>query len=115
MTVLIRDGWHIYANPAGLAAMKPTTLALDPLSQETAPLLNVSYPQGELKVLGSVGTERVALYERRVEFKARMKLADDARPGPAKVVLRLSFQACNDRLCQAPATLEIPLAVTIGP
>ncbi len=28
--------------------------------------------------------------------------------------LILSYQACNDRLCQAPARLGVPLTVTIG-
>ena len=94
--------------------MKPTTLSLDPQPERAVRLLEVSYPGGEFTVLGSLGTEKVALYEGKVEFTARFKLADDAKPGSTKVSLKLSYQACNDRLCQAPATLEIPLTVTIG-
>ena len=45
----------------------------------------MSYPAGEAKVLGSLGTEKVALYEGKVEFTARLKLADDAKPGSVKV------------------------------
>ena len=74
----------------------------------------MTYPAGESKVLGSLGTEKVALYEGKVEFTARLRLADDAKPGAVKVSFKLSYQACNDRLCQAPAKLEIPLNVTIG-
>ena len=86
----------------------------DPQSERAVRLLKVSYPAGESKVLGSLGTEKVALYEGKVEFTARLKLADDAKAGTVKVSLKLSYQACNDRLCQAPAKLEVPLTVTIG-
>ena len=79
VTVQIQDGWHIYANPAGLAEMKPTTLGLDPQSERAVRLVKVSYPAGEAKVLGSLGTEKVALYEGKVEFTARLRLADDAK------------------------------------
>jgi hypothetical protein len=83
-------------------------------SDKAVRLLKVKYPAGESKVLGSLGTEQVALYEGKVEFTARLRLSDDARAGSVKVPFTLSYQACNDRLCQAPATLEVPLTVTIG-
>jgi uncharacterized protein len=114
VSLTIQDGWHIYANPAGLPEMRPTTLGLDPQSEATVRLLEVSYSAGESKVLGSLGTEKVALYEGKVQFTARLKLADDARAGTAKLSFRLSYQACNDQLCQAPARLEVPLTVMIG-
>jgi uncharacterized protein YyaL (SSP411 family) len=114
VTLTIAEGWHIYANPAGPPEMKPTTLGLDAADAAKILLLKVSYPAGESKVLSSLGTEKVALYEGKVEFNARLKLADDAKPGPVELSFRLSYQACNDRLCQAPAKLEVPLRVTVG-
>jgi uncharacterized protein len=114
VSVKIQDGWHIYANPTGLTEMKPTALGLRSESARGFRLLNVSYPSGESKVLGSLGTENVSLYEGKVEFTARLKLADDARSGRVKISLKLSYQACNDRLCHAPTALEVPLTVTIG-
>jgi uncharacterized protein len=114
VTLTIQDGWHIYANPTGLPEMKPTSLVVDPKSERVVRLLEVSYPMGESKVLDSIGTEKVALYERQVDIAARFKLGEGTTPGPAKVFLRLSYQACNDRLCQAPATLQIPLTLVIG-
>ena len=114
VTAKIQNGWHIYANPAGLAEMIPTTLGLNSQTPQAISLVKVSYPAGEAKVLSSVGTEKVALYEGKVEFTARLKISEQAKPGAVAVPLKLSYQACNDRVCQAPAQLEISLTVTVG-
>jgi uncharacterized protein YyaL (SSP411 family) len=112
--VTIKPAWHIYANPTGLSELKPTTLELDPLSTKIATLIKVAYPAGEAKVLASLGTERVALYEQNVQIPVRVKLQQDVKPGSVVLTFLLSYQACNDRLCDAPAKLEIPLTVSVG-
>ena len=48
----IKAGWHIYANPTGVEILKPTTLALEP--DQPAGRLEVNYPKGQAKVLGSL-------------------------------------------------------------
>jgi len=115
INVTIQPPWHIYANPTGLAEMKPTTLDLDPESAKIATLVNVAYPVGEAKVLGSFGTQKVALYKKNAQILARLKIAEDAKPGSVVLNFHLSYQACNDRLCDAPVKLEIPLSVSVGP
>jgi uncharacterized protein YyaL (SSP411 family) len=114
VTVTIQKGWHINANPTNLPEMKPTSLELLPASEQSARLVNVAYPAGDAKVLGSLGTEPVAVYEGKVAFSARLRLADGVKPGPIELKLRLNYQACDDRLCQAPAKMEVRLAVTVG-
>ncbi len=114
VTVTIQDGWHVYANPTGVAEMKPTTLGLDSKVQPTVSLVKVFYPAGDAKVLSSLGNEKIALYEGKVEFKARVKISEQARAGTVAVPLNLFYQACNDRVCQVPAQLEILLKITVG-
>ena len=64
------------------------------------------------KVLASSGKEKVALYEKEVEIKAACLVSRDAKPGSVALKFHLSYQACNDNLCRAPAhDLEIPLSV----
>ena len=75
VSLTIQDGWHIYANPTGVPELKPTTLDLDPDLRAVATLVKVTYPAGEAKVLGSIGTEKVPLYEGKVQFD---------RPAPAR-------------------------------
>ena len=115
VTATIGPGWHLYANPAGVAEIKPTTLELDATSRNSANLLGVNYPAGEARVLASTGPERIPLYEGKVEMIARIRIDEGARPGSLRLMLKLRYQACNDKLCLAPTELEIPLDVHVGP
>jgi uncharacterized protein len=114
VTVTVRNGWHIYANPTGVPELKPTTLGLLPQPDRSLTLIKVAYPIGDAKILGSLGTEHVALYERKVEFKARLKVAADAKPGPIPLKFVLSYQSCNDHLCLPPAKIEVSLNVSVA-
>jgi hypothetical protein len=71
------------------------------------------YPAGQPRVLGSLGSEKVALYEGAIEIPVRMTLSPGAKAGKITLVLRLKYQACDNSICLAPASLAIPLQVTI--
>jgi hypothetical protein len=78
-----------------------------------AELLGVDYPDGESKVLAASGTARVNVYEKESRLTARVRLAADAKPGTTTVVLRVRYQACDDRACLAPATLVVPVTAEV--
>lgn len=67
-----------------------------------------------LKVLASSGKEKVSLYEGEVEIKIVCATLEKAKARSVMIKFQLVYQACNDRLCQAPVKLEIPLNVTVG-
>jgi uncharacterized protein YyaL (SSP411 family) len=113
VTLEIKQGWHLYANPTGVEILKPTTIDLD--SSQPATDLQVTYPAGQAKVLGSLGQEKVSLYEGKIEIPLRFKLASDVLPGKRELRLKLKYQACDDRVCLAPASLVIPLELEIQP
>jgi uncharacterized protein YyaL (SSP411 family) len=114
VTATIQKGWHLYANPAGLPEMNPTTLQLDPAARKTVSVIKVSYPKGKAQVVEPAGPDQVYVYEEKVELTVRLRLADETKPGSVSVPLILSYQACNDRLCQAPARLRVPLTFTVN-
>ena len=68
--IAIKPGWHIYANPTGVAELNPTTLELHPESRKLVTMEKPAYPAGVRKVLASSGKEKVALYEKEVEIRA---------------------------------------------
>ena len=107
----IKSGWHLYANPTGVDILKPTTLALEP--DQPAGRLEVSYPKGQAKVLGSLGKEMISLYEDKIEIPIRFTLSRTIKPGSLRVNFKLEYQACDDNVCLVPATLVIPLEITV--
>ena len=113
VTLTIKPGWHIYANPTGVAELSPTKFEVHPDSRKLFTMEEVVYPAGVEKVLASSGKEKVAFYEGEVEIKAVCKVADDAKAEGAFFTFQLTYQACNDQLCQAPVALELPVMVTV--
>jgi uncharacterized protein YyaL (SSP411 family) len=112
LTLAIKDGWHLYANPAGIATLKPTTLTL--ASGQPATLAAVRYPGGTPAPAVPGSDEKAMVYEHEVKLAARLRLDAQARPGPLTLKLTVAYQACNDRACLAPASLTVPLTLNIG-
>ncbi len=111
LTLAIKDRFHIYANLPGSEDVIPTVITLAPDSSST--LVEVRYPPGDSKALDASGPMPVAVYEKKAVATARLKLASDAKAGPATVKLRVRYQACDDRACQAPATVDVPVTVSV--
>ena len=109
VSLAIKEGWHLYANPTAVEILKPTTLVLE--AGQGARDLHVDYPAGQVKVLGSLGQEKVALYEGKVEIPIHVSLDPRPRGGKITLTLKLNYQACDDKVCLAPASLAIPLEV----
>ncbi len=112
VTLFVKEGWHVYANPTGAAFLKPTTVTLP--AGQPATLAEVRYPPGTatLATLGS--DEKASVYAGEVKLTARVRLDAQAQPGPLTLNLKVAYQACNDRACLAPATLSVPLLITVA-
>ena len=112
ITLTIRDGYHINANPAGLDNLVPTTLVL--ADDATAVLRSVDYPDGERKALGGQD-EPIPVYEGTVELRARVRLAETVRAGEAALDFVVRYQACDDRACLPPASAMVRLPIQVRP
>ena len=111
VTVKIQEGWHIYANPNGSELLIPTVVSLAPT--EGAKLLKVEYPKGEFKKLAGSGDDPVGVYEDEVKLTARVRLEKDAEA--KSLSFKVKYQACDDRSCLAPATLTVPVKLSVAP
>ena len=112
LALAIKDNFHIYANPAGSDDVIPTVVSLAPGSGAT--LVEVRYPPGESKVLAANGPGKVTVYEKAASATARVRLAPDAKAGAATITLRVRSQACDDKACLAPSTLDVPVKVEVN-
>jgi len=102
--IKIRTGWHVFSNEIRTGYLIPTKLNLR-LPEDVA-LEEIHYPQGVKKTFFDV-TE--PLYEGTVVIPVVLKVKSG---GKKAVEAALRYQACNDRLCLAPAekkiTFELP-------
>ncbi|WP_406699732.1 DUF255 domain-containing protein [Singulisphaera sp. Ch08] len=104
LTVKVKEGWHLNANPAGSENLIPTTVTL--ARNQPAKLEKVEYPVGEAKVLEPGGAP-VPLYEGTVTLKVRVRLEAEAKQTPDALKFEIRYQACNDNACLAPASLSV--------
>ena len=82
--IAIKPGWHIYANPTGVAELNPTTLELHPGSRNLVTMEKPAYPEGVRKVLASSGRRRLLCSRRKSRSGPLASLSKDAKPGSAR-------------------------------
>lgn len=112
VSLTIAKGWHINANPASLDFLVPTTFEVN--SELPVDVRSVDYPSG--KVLRfEFADAPLIVYDGETTIRATVNVDESARTIDSGVLrLRLSYQACNDQQCLAPATIELPLDVRIS-
>ena len=92
-------GYHINANPASDAYLVATQLLLD-----GHPEVKVEYPQAQTFKAAFV-PQGIDVYQGRITLQAHL-------PQHAELLLpavSLRVQACNEELCLAPATIDVPI------
>jgi hypothetical protein len=103
LTLGVRAGWHINANPASNEFLIPTSLA-----GEDAELRAVAYPPGERLKL-AFAEEEIAV------FTGEVVLEGELRRSGASSQLLLRYQACDDTRCLPPVTVRLPIEESAPP
>ncbi|MGB9861646.1 MAG: protein-disulfide reductase DsbD domain-containing protein [Candidatus Bipolaricaulaceae bacterium] len=112
VVVEITEGWAIPAVNVTLKGLMPTELFVEPPSGLTC--LEVIYPKPDKKWLDFAKTY-VEVYTGQAIFLVAIHVEEDASPGIHLISLRLTYQACEARLCLLPETLEFMMPILIVP
>jgi len=98
----VRKGWHINANaiPAG-SGLIATALAVLP----TDGLAGIGYPPGE-PFQPDPEVPAIPVYAGDKEIYVHFHSPPEAS---SELVLRLTYQPCDDHACHAPVTVDVPL------
>jgi len=109
--ISISPGYHVNANPATFPYLIATTV-------EAGEGKNLSagkpiYPAAAMKTFSFEKQRPLAVYEGVAGVKLPVQAEVNAAKGEHTVPLKVRVQACDDAACYAPATLEIPLRVTV--
>jgi thiol:disulfide interchange protein DsbD len=108
----IADTWHINANPPALDYMIPTEISLtaDGEVGGSKPI----YPTPH-KVKLSFEDSELLVYDQQAIVRLPIAAGAGAKPGVHTLAGQVSFQACNDQVCLAPAKVPFTLVVTVTP
>jgi DsbC/DsbD-like thiol-disulfide interchange protein len=109
----VAPGYHINDHKPSLDYLIPTELKLDD-SRELS-VERLAYPKGQPRKFEFSDTA-LSVYEGTVRVGALLKVARAAQPGTYTVKGKLTYQACDDHACLAPASLPVVIAVkVVGP
>jgi len=104
VAVSVKDTWHVNSNTPLEDYLIPTTLTLElPAGWSGDPPLYPAHREARF----AFSEQPVAVYDGRFEITATVRRAAGAADGPVRGVVEA--QACNDRVCLAPA--EVAFAV----
>jgi len=105
----LRDGFHVNSNKPNDEYLIPIRLTWDaaPLQVE-----EVVYPKPDT-VKSTFSEKPLSVYSGTFDLVSKLKVPANATAGPVLATGKLRYQACNDRMCLPPKTLEIPLTVYV--
>ncbi len=105
----LRQGYHCNSNKPSDDYLVPLKLTWAPGPLESP---EVSYPAPQMEKY-SFSPTPLSVYTGNFELITKFKVASSATPGQAFITGKLKYQACNDRMCLTPKTIDVKIAVDI--
>ena len=111
LAVTLDPGFHVNSNTPLDEFLIPTVLTLDPPAGISLEAL--AFPEAIL--LEQFGAEQpLAVFEEEFLIGAALTLDDTLAPGSYAVPGTLRYQACNDRMCFTPTSVQIQFDLTVA-
>ena len=109
MKAELQPGFHVNSNMPGDDYLIPIRLTWnkDPIEAE-----QVTYPKPQLEKL-SFSPNPISVYTGTFEIATRFKAPPGAMPGMAFMNGKLRYQACNDKECLPPRTVDVRVTLDI--
>ena len=109
LTASLSEGFHTNSHTPAEAYLIPLTLKWTPGTVSAA---DVEYPKPEMLKL-PFEPKPLSVLTGKFTFSTKFTVAANAPLGPATVMGKLRYQACNDKSCFPPKTVEIKLPVNV--
>jgi cytochrome c biogenesis DsbD-like protein len=105
----LQPGFHVNSNMPGDDYLIPIKLTWnkDPLEAE-----QVAYPKPQMEKL-SFSPNPISVYTGTFEIATRFKAPPTAMPGMAFMNGKLRYQACNNKECLPPRTVDVRVTLDI--
>ncbi len=106
----LRQGYHVNSDKPPDPYLIPLRLTWDAGALGSAEVL---YPKPDLHKV-EFSAAPLPVYSGKFELTTRLKIAPNAQPGLVNVPGKLRYQACDDRMCLPPRTVDLTLPVSIS-
>jgi hypothetical protein len=108
-TISVRQGYHINSD-------KPEDDYLIPLKVTFGPgmleLVDITFPKPQLQKF-PFSEKPMSVFDGSFKTIAKVRVPPAAPAGATQLVGKVRYQACNDRMCLPPRTLEVKVPVEI--
>lgn len=109
VTAQLRNGYHCNSNTPSEDYLIPLKLTWTPGPLEPA---EVVYPKAHMEKY-SFSDVPLSVYTGDFVIATKFKVAASANPGTAFLSGKLRYQACNDRMCLPPKTIDVSVPVDV--
>jgi len=109
VTLRLLPGYHCNSDKPKDEYLIPLKLTWTPAPLEVA---EVVYPKPQMEKF-SFSTEPMPVFTGDFEVVTRFKVPASAAVGSSVLLGKLRYQACNDRMCLQPKTIDVLLPVDI--
>ena len=107
-TIQVKSGFHVNSNAPDDEYLIPLKLTwTGPLQAE-----QVVFPKPE-KVSSGFSPKPLSVFTGTFEIDTRFKVPANAPDGPNVATGKLRYQACNDKECLRPQTIDVNLSLDI--
>lgn len=107
LKVAIKPGYHANSNTPTESYLIPFKLTWAPGPLESA---EVVYPKPKLEKY-DFADKPISVFDGEFAIVTKFKRAANPALGPGFLVGKLRYQACNDKMCLPPKTVEVKLPV----
>jgi len=106
----MRPGYHANSDKPSEDYLIPLRLTWDAKAPVEA--AEIVYPKAKMEKFEF--TEKpISVLDGDFEIVTRLRRAPNAMPGPAFLAGKLRYQACNDKMCFPPKTLDVKVPLLI--
>jgi thiol:disulfide interchange protein DsbD len=105
----LREGYHVNSNMPSDTYFIPLRLTWSPGPLEA---VSVIFPKPQMEKL-AFSDKPVSIFTGNFEVVTKFKAAAGAALGQSVVSGKLRYQACNDRMCLPPRTVDLSLPVEV--
>ena len=109
LSAQVDPGFHVNSNTPADSYLIPLRLTWTPGPLES-PTVTFPKPQKERYPFS---TKPVSVFTGSFDIVTRFKVALGAAPGPGVITGKLHYQACNDRTCLTPKTVDVTVPIEI--